>query len=100
MSGLVSSRLARRRIAARSPRGVSPSYIAGRTCGRPKPCSERAWSWASAFVGYRYSARALASVASTSSVGSWKQSDFPEAVPVVTIVGPSQADSIASAWWE
>ena len=31
--------------------------------------------------------------------GIWKQSDLPEAVPVVTIVGPRSAASIASAWW-
>ena len=35
---------------------------------------------------------------STSSVGSWKQSDLPEAVPVVTIVGASKALSSASRW--
>ena len=29
---------------------------------------------------------------SSSSVGSWKHSDFPEAVPVVTIVGLSNAE--------
>ena len=33
-----------------------------------------------------------------SSVGSWKQSDLPLAVPVVTIVGPAQAACSASAW--
>ena len=33
-----------------------------------------------------------------SSVGSWKQSDFPLAVPVVTMVGPAQAACSASAW--
>ena len=31
----------------------------------------------------------------TSSVGSWKQSDFPDAVPVVTTVGPSNASRSA-----
>ncbi len=35
---------------------------------------------------------------SVSSVGSWKHSDLPDAVPVVTIVGPSQAASSAAAW--
>ena len=34
---------------------------------------------------------------STSSVGRLKHSDLPDAVPVVTIVGPSQAASSASA---
>ena len=28
---------------------------------------------------------------STSTVGSWKHRDFPDAVPVVTIVGPAKA---------
>src|SRR5215217_3172934 len=37
---------------------------------------------------------------STSSVGSWKHSDLPDAVPVVTIVGPAQAAWTASAWWD
>ena len=41
----------------------------------------------------------MRSVVSTSSVGSWKHSDLPEAVPVVTTVGPSNALSSASAWW-
>ena len=42
----------------------------------------------------------MASRQSTSSVGSWKHSDLPDAVPVVTIVGPAQAACSASAWWE
>ena len=52
----------------------------------PNACSERAWSCASAFDGYRNSARARASRERISSVGSWKHSDLPDAVPVVTIV--------------
>src|SRR5262249_35125283 len=43
---------------------------------------------------------ARASRQSTSSVGRLKHIDLPEAVPVVTIVGPSQAAWSASAWWE
>src|SRR5215211_7088066 len=66
----------------------------------PNACSARAWSWASALDGYRYNARALASRLSTSSVGSWKHSDLPDAVPVVTIVGPAHAACTACAWWE
>jgi hypothetical protein len=37
---------------------------------------------------------------SVCSVGNWKHSDFPLAVPVVTIVGCSNALYSASAWWE
>src|SRR5215211_1925148 len=66
----------------------------------PNACSARAWSWASALDGYRYNARARASRQRTSSVGSWKHSDLPDAVPVVTIVGPAHAAWIASAWWD
>ena len=33
-------------------------------------------------------------------MGSWKHSDLPDAVPVVTIVGPAHAAWIASAWWD
>ena len=40
-----------------------------------------------------------ASVESICSVGSWKHSDLPDAVPVVTIVVRSNAESNASAWW-
>ena len=67
--------------------------------GSPNACSERAWSCASAFDGYRKSARARESRERISSVGSWNASDFPDAVPVVMIVVCSQADSSASAWW-
>jgi len=42
-------------------------------------------------------ARARVSEHRTSSVGKLKHSDLPEAVPVVTIVGPAQAASSASA---
>ena len=59
---------------------------------KPKAASARAWSCASALVGYRYRARARASRQSTSSVGRLKHSDLPEAVPVVIIVGPDQAE--------
>ena len=38
------------------------------------------------------------SVVSVCSVGSWKHSDLPDAVPVVTIVGPSNAASSASCF--
>ena len=31
-------------------------------------------------------------------MGSWKHIDLPDAVPVVTIVGPAHAAWIASAW--
>ena len=45
--------------------------------------------------------RARARVAqSTSSVGRLKHSDLPDAVPVVTIVGPAHAAASACAWWE
>ena len=50
-------------------------------------------------AGAGYSARARGSPSSTSSVGSWKHSDFPDAVPVVTIVVASQALCRAWAWW-
>ena len=46
--------------------------------------SARAWSCASALVGYRYSARASGSRHSWSSTGRLKASDLPDAVPVVT----------------
>jgi len=51
----------------------------------------RAWSWASALVGYRYRARAVGLVSSACSAGRLKHSDFPEAVPVVTMNSPSIA---------
>src|SRR3954454_2463746 len=66
---------------------------------RPSALIARAWSWASAFVGYRYSARAVGLVSSACSVGRLKHSDLPDAVPVVTMKSPSIAASTASAWW-
>src|SRR4051795_188958 len=59
----------------------------------------RAWSCASALVGYRYSARAVGLVSSAWSAGRLKHSDLPDAVPVVTMKSPSIAASTASAWW-
>jgi hypothetical protein len=44
-----------------------------------------------AVVGYRYSARARACWERMCSVGRLKHMDLPEAVPVVTMVGPSAA---------
>ena len=36
-----------------------------------------------------------------SAMGIWKQSDFPEAVPVATATWrPARARSMASAWWD
>ena len=89
MSGLVSMRFARRRSAGAvlARRVAVVDRRLARAC-TPNACSDRAWSCASALAGYRYSARARASRESTSSVGSWKHSDLPDAVPVVTIVGP------------
>ena len=46
-------------------------------------CAVRNWSWPSALVGDRYSARARGSRASASMIGNWKASDLPDAVPVL-----------------
>ena len=71
MSGLVMTRLLRLRIAgALGARRVAVVDRRADLLVQAEPCSERAWSWASALVGYRYSARAVGSALSTSSVGS------------------------------
>ena len=66
----------------------------------PNAASARAWSCASAFVGYTYSARARGSLRSTSSASRLKHIDFPDAVPLVMIVGASSALRIACSWCE
>jgi len=91
-------------MAARFDCGVSPSYIAG-FAGIPVNsaiCSRVAnWSLESAFVGYRYNARAAGSVSSFSKTGRLNASVLPLAVGVVMITFfPERMRSIASLWWE
>src|SRR6185295_5445180 len=58
------------------------------------------WSRPSALSGKRKSARPGPPASASSSGGTWKTSDLPEAVGVVTSTfSPRRTAAIASAWW-
>ena len=95
MSGFVRTRFARRRIAVRSSRArVAVVDRRAHLLAEPERVRSRAPGPGPAPSSGRGTARAPSGrVHSTSSVGRLKHSDLPDAVPVVTIVGPPSAAS-------